>query len=594
VDIKLVAMAGDHPGREIPIEVDEFVIGRGPSCQFQVHADQVSHRHCRILKRSGRVLVEDLHSTNGTLVNDRVIRVVELEDGDRLRVGPVCFRVSIPAGSRDLKERTEDWVVGALEARPRPMATLTDFNTNTPMVATQQAPGRLPDREARERVERPQARPSAARQTHLRVTQEQGIILARIADSALVQDVDIREFDEELNVLVGGGQNRIVLDFGNVEFVSSSAISRLVKYQKQCRAHGGLIRLCKLRREVAQVYKLMNLQRLFELYPDEASALQGEWPAEMSRTVLDLKVLTPRQPAAPPQRDVSSSPPAPPLALGRVHLIVQDGHDKGQAVEVRAPRFAIGRDPSCQLRPNSPAVSRHHAVIEQRHGRVFVRDLGSKNGTWVDDRKLQDEEVEVVHGDRVQVGSLLFRFAIGDGGDPGPRRPDDMADDWLLREGDAGQELSTALFLRTLPAPPAPSPGPEPNPTISTPPGPSNLVADLRHLSYEIVRDALVITIRSPDLDDEATVGPVRHELLLLLDQMASRHVVLRLDAVKYLSSRAVGMLLAHYQRLHRSGGELRLCHVRPDVRKHLEHMRVPMLIEVYPDLDTATLTAWT
>ena len=64
--------------------------------------------------------------------------------------------------------------------------------------------------------------------------------------------------------------------------------------------------------------------------------------------------------------------------------------------------------------------------------------------------------------------------------------------------------------------------------------------------------------------------------------------MVLNLESVTYLSSRAVGMILAHFQRLERAGGKLRLCHVRPKVLPTLEQMRLPMLIDIYPSLDEA------
>ncbi|HEX8198932.1 MAG TPA: FHA domain-containing protein [Isosphaeraceae bacterium] len=589
MDVKLVAMAGERPGREISVDVDEFVIGRSPSCQYQIHADQISHRHCRILKKSGRVLVEDLRSTNGTLVNDRLIQIVELEDGDRLRVGPFCFRLAIPAGAAALEERAEDWIASALEPRPRPAMNLLDSNTDTPAVATaQQVLGRLLVREARQRSDRPAIRIAAAAQrTLVRTPLEGGITGVRVARPMLVQDADVRAFDEELNSLVASGHNRLVLDFVDVEFISSAAISRLVKYHKQCQAQGGLIRLCRLGPAVAQVYRVMNLNRLFEVYPDEASALASVWPPQESPTAPDLEVVPAGRPADP-KGGISTSPPGPSAEPGSVRLIVLAGHAQGQAIAIRSARFTIGRDPSCQLRPNSALISRQHAVIERREGRVYVRDLGSKNGTWVNDRRLRaDEEVEVGDADRFQVGSLPFRFAIGVGGDQHPKGPEAADPGWLLAGGDAGDGPATALFLQPPPAGPAPAPGRPEGPA----PGPHPV--EPRYLTHEVLRGVLVIGFRTPELDDEATVGPVRHELLMLLEQEAPRRVVLRLDAVKSLSSRAVGMLLANYQRLHRSGAQLRLCGVRPDVRRPLEHMRVPMLIAIDPDLDAALQASW-
>lgn len=573
MEVKLVMQAGEDPGRVIPIEADEFVIGRDPSCQLQLSTERVSHRHCRILKRGGRVVVEDLHSTNGTAVNDRVVGVVELSDGDRLRVGPASFRVSIPAGAAGPKGRTGDWIAGAQEAgaQSRPLTNLLGSNTDTPAVAA--------------------ARPAASRRGRLLVTREQGITLAQVVDHTLVQDPDIRAFDDELGTLIAEGRDRFVLDLSNVEFISSTAIGRILKYQRRCQNAGGLIKVCKLRPDVAKVFAIMNLQRVVSVYPDEASALQSEWPPPApSWTAAAAVVPAPRSPGggAPPEAGGAVPPNTPSQALpGRVRLIVEAGRSKGQAVEVKVPLFTIGRDPACQLRPNSPTISRHHALIEQRDGRVFVRDLGGKNGTWINDRKLQGAEAEVVDGNRFQVGPLQFFFAISDRGDPGGSRLDVVAASWMLPEGATSGEGSTTLLQKVPAADSASAPAPPP----SSPPSPS--VAGLQHLACEVVRDVLVIAIRTPDLDDETTVAPVRHELLVVLEQMTPRRVVLRFDAVRFLSSRAAGMLLAFYQRLHRAGGVMRLCHISPDVMRHLEHMRVPMLIGVAATLEEAIQSTW-
>jgi anti-anti-sigma factor len=108
------------------------------------------------------------------------------------------------------------------------------------------------------------------------------------------------------------------------------------------------------------------------------------------------------------------APPSRPGATAaRVRLIVLVGRARGRAVEIPAPRFLIGRDPSCHLRAVSPIVSRFHALIEHRNGQVFLRDLGSSNGTTLGDRMLQGhEEVELADGQRLQVGPMQFTVSI--------------------------------------------------------------------------------------------------------------------------------------------------------------------------------------
>src|SRR5262249_44815466 len=46
----------------------------------------------------------------------------------------------------------------------------------------------------------------------------------------------------------------------------------------------------------------------------------------------------------------------------------------------------VGRHPDCDARLNSPRVSRWHCCLTEVDGEVWVRDLGSTNGTWIDGR----------------------------------------------------------------------------------------------------------------------------------------------------------------------------------------------------------------
>ena len=69
-------------------------IGRTARADFVVDAPLISRLHCRLTAdRSGQLAVEDLGSTNGTIVNDERIDRRLLHVGDTLRIGRVDFRV---------------------------------------------------------------------------------------------------------------------------------------------------------------------------------------------------------------------------------------------------------------------------------------------------------------------------------------------------------------------------------------------------------------------------------------------------------------------------------------------------------------------
>lgn len=71
------------------------VIGRSPSCDIVIAEPFVSGNHARFTLQGPALVLEDLHSTNGTLVNGRtIIEPVTLRDGDEVQVGDCVMRVS--------------------------------------------------------------------------------------------------------------------------------------------------------------------------------------------------------------------------------------------------------------------------------------------------------------------------------------------------------------------------------------------------------------------------------------------------------------------------------------------------------------------
>jgi len=97
----------------------------------------------------------------------------------------------------------------------------------------------------------------------------------------------------------------------------------------------------------------------------------------------------------------------------KVSLVVASGVHAGKTIPIQGTKFLIGRDPGCQLRPASQAVSKQHCAFLIRDGKVFLIDYGSTNGTSVNDETLTaNAEREIVHGDRIKAGPLDFTLAL--------------------------------------------------------------------------------------------------------------------------------------------------------------------------------------
>src|SRR5262245_21179871 len=94
MDVQLVVERGSRKRQTIHLRSEETIIGRREGCDLRIPSGEVSRRHCRLSVRDGVLMVEDLHSSNGTYLNGaRVMEIQTVQPGDCLEIGPVLFRV---------------------------------------------------------------------------------------------------------------------------------------------------------------------------------------------------------------------------------------------------------------------------------------------------------------------------------------------------------------------------------------------------------------------------------------------------------------------------------------------------------------------
>ena len=72
----------------------------------------------------------------------------------------------------------------------------------------------------------------------------------------------------------------------------------------------------------------------------------------------------------------------------------------------------IGRDPDADVRLDSSTVSRRHARILIDADRTMLEDFGSKNGTFIRERKVTSTPVSLADGDEIRIGSLLLTYHV--------------------------------------------------------------------------------------------------------------------------------------------------------------------------------------
>ncbi|MCL2150649.1 MAG: FHA domain-containing protein [Coriobacteriia bacterium] len=95
-------------------------------------------------------------------------------------------------------------------------------------------------------------------------------------------------------------------------------------------------------------------------------------------------------------------------AHGNLQLTITKGPYKGGVFYLEEFPVTIGRDTECDIFLNNRTVSRQHAIIERQGDRVVVRDNHSLNGTWVNEKIV--DEAELHDGAILQIGTFFMRF----------------------------------------------------------------------------------------------------------------------------------------------------------------------------------------
>ena len=96
----------------------------------------------------------------------------------------------------------------------------------------------------------------------------------------------------------------------------------------------------------------------------------------------------------------------------RPRLLAVAGPLKGGVFALPEAEFSIGRGASSRLRIVDRSVSRHHCVLKFEEGRYTIRDLDSRNGTFVNDAPVSERVLE--NGDRIKIGAAQFLFLVQD------------------------------------------------------------------------------------------------------------------------------------------------------------------------------------
>ncbi|WP_406695823.1 FHA domain-containing protein [Singulisphaera sp. Ch08] len=104
-------------------------------------------------------------------------------------------------------------------------------------------------------------------------------------------------------------------------------------------------------------------------------------------------------------------------------LLIVRGRGASTTIKLTDGVTTVGRQDDCQLRIKSSQVSRKHCELFEKKGLLLVKDLGSSNGTFVNGKRIQEQQV-LEPGDELTIGQLLFKVAkVGEAPANAPSSP---------------------------------------------------------------------------------------------------------------------------------------------------------------------------
>ena len=117
---------------------------------------------------------------------------------------------------------------------------------------------------------------SEPRKSRLEVEEIGDVTVVNFVDRKILDEQNIQIIGEQLFELVDvQGRKKILLDFKNVDYLSSAALGKLITLNKKATTSGGKLVLCNIRPEIKEVFEITKLDKFFKIKEDEQVGLQA-------------------------------------------------------------------------------------------------------------------------------------------------------------------------------------------------------------------------------------------------------------------------------------------------------------------------------
>ena len=104
--------------------------------------------------------------------------------------------------------------------------------------------------------------------------QDDDVQIGHIEATSVLDAMNIAEFSNEVQAFIEGKKGiRLLLDFENVEYLSSVVLTELLRIDRKIKEWDGHLRLCGFKDDVKKVFEITNLDKVFTIYPDCKEAM---------------------------------------------------------------------------------------------------------------------------------------------------------------------------------------------------------------------------------------------------------------------------------------------------------------------------------
>lgn len=110
--------------------------------------------------------------------------------------------------------------------------------------------------------------------SHLRIKRSTGVSVIEFADRKILEELSIQEIGEELHQVVESEPGiKLLLNFKNVDHLSSAALGMLITLNKKVKEQSGELKLSDINRQIFEVFKITRLNRVFDIHETADQAL---------------------------------------------------------------------------------------------------------------------------------------------------------------------------------------------------------------------------------------------------------------------------------------------------------------------------------